>query len=187
MKKLKTKPRVFVGIDPGKAGFIVAYDGDKIVFESPIPYLESEIDPVGLLAVFDEIKRSFKVQMVCLENQAPFGREGAKSIFNLGQSFMGLKMALIAKKLPFSIVTPQKWKKEMKCNLPRSSNKGLTEAQIQARRTSKKKKLKELAIRKAQEYLPGHDFRLNTRCRNPHDGKCEAALIAVFSFKQWSR
>lgn len=175
---------VFGGIDPGKDGYIVAYDGNEIVFEEPLPYLGSEIDPVALLRLFRRLKR-LGVQVIYLENQAAFGPGGVTSIFNLGQSFMALKMGLIATGLRFQITRPNAWKKKMNCALANIKGAGLDDKQKKVKAAALKKKLKALANRRAQELAPDHDFRASPRCRVPHNGKCEAFLMAFLAFKEF--
>lgn len=53
------------------------------------------------------------------------------------------------------------------------------------RSADRRKTAKALAVAKALAMFPSFDFRASTRCRVPHDGRCESALLAVVAARRW--
>lgn len=99
---------VTIGIDPGKAGGIAFLDGnDAVAF--PMPETEAEILEVLRETYLDSPK------FALLEFVRSSPQMGVKSAFTFGSGYGGLRMALVAAKIPFEEVTPGTWQKAMGC------------------------------------------------------------------------
>ena len=84
--------------------------------------------------------------------------QGVTSCFSFGQNFgfiLGLLRALV---IPFELVRPQKWKKEFSCTSDKNTS-----------------------IEVAKRLFPGVDLRRTPKCQKPHDGICEALLMAEYA------
>lgn len=102
---------VYIGIDPGASGGLVALlEGDKV--SSPMPKTErglwefiNEYNPGACHEPFAVIE---KVGGFIQGNPSP-----GSAMFKFGASYGGLRMALTAAGIPFEEVTPQRWQKGM--------------------------------------------------------------------------
>lgn len=203
-RRLKPAVSVWVGIDPGKQGWIVAYNGSTISGAWPLPYLEDELDLVVLERLLLRLRLHGGVALVVLEQQQVFGKEGAVGAFTTGFNYGVLKAALRYARLPFAVVTPETWKRgvgvpisEKKLPPLPKKPKGATKAalakweravataeKVRARaRRERKKDTKAIAVRRAQELAPGYDFRKSANAKVPHPDKAEAFLMAVYGFR----
>lgn len=101
------KHRKIIGIDPGAAGGIAVYscDDKKIVEVAKMP-----ATPQELLSFL----RVYMFNSVCyLERVQGMPGNSGSAMFNFGRGFGQIEMALLALKIPFTEVTPQKWQKEL--------------------------------------------------------------------------
>ena len=201
-KKITSKGRpLHVGIDPGREGYITAYDGERIRAQFPVPWLGDEPDHARLARIFLALRLKGAVH-ANLEHQQAFGKESAKAAFTLGGGYQALKAALIAAEIPFDCPIPDQWKKAMGIPAPQTPavpkalprpKKGATAAERKAYKEresargkaqrARKAKRKEIANRVAQELQPDYDFRSGPRARTPHSGKTESFLLAVHSYR----
>ena len=202
---LRTARPRYGGIDPGKQGYLCVYDpsSGEVVRSDPVPYLGKEVDPTGLALVFRAWKR-LGVVFAVLEHQQPFGHEGAWSAFHLGAGYMALKAGLIYHEIACEVLAPDDWKQRIGvpvpgAKLPQLPRKPKTKDKAELRRWQaekarvkterdriKRKRAKDrkaLSCRKAQELIPGLDLRSSPRATKPHDGKAEAALMAVLAYR----
>ncbi len=150
--------KVFVGIDPGKDGClaILGYRETPIL----VPFNGADyasqlrrLDPFGVWAgttTADPLTAFCVVEHV---NAMP--GQGVTSCFSFGQNFGFILGLLTAFRIPYELVRPQKWKKEFSCTSDKNTS-----------------------IEVAQRLFPGVDLRRTPQCRKPHDGICEALLMA---------
>ncbi len=202
VRKLREKgAALYLGIDPGKEGYLSAYDGSRIVASWPLPWLGSEPDLDRLFKMFWALRLAGAVHAF-LEHQQTFGKESAKSAFTMGAGYVALKAAAKAAGIPLEVRIPDQWKKEMGIPAPttpkvpkalskpgkkapsaeKTAYKERERARGQAQRARKAKR-KEIACRVGQELAPGYDFRANARCRTPHSGKVESFLLAFLCYR----
>lgn len=99
--------RKIIAIDPGKAGGIAVYsvDADKVIEVSPMP--ETPKDVLNFLTQFQKNAKCY------LERVQGIPGMGATAMFNFGQGFGQLEMALLCRNIPVTEITPQKWQKEL--------------------------------------------------------------------------
>lgn len=84
--------------------------------------------------------------------------QGSVSMFHFGENFGWIQGVLDSMKIPYELVRPQKWKKEFSCTSDKNTS-----------------------IQVAQRLFPYVDLRRTMRCSKPHDGICEALLMAEYA------
>jgi crossover junction endodeoxyribonuclease RuvC len=153
---------MILGIDPGLNGGLVFLQGEgKAIDGRVMPVIGGRIDAWALDVTFRDVARRGGVRAF-LEMASSRPKQGVSSVFKFGEGFGLLQGLLVAHQIPFTLVTPQKWTKEM--------HQG-----IGGEMDPKKKSL--IAV---QRLFPGVDLRKSERCRVPHDGLVDALLIAEF-------
>jgi len=149
-----------IGIDVGMYGCVAFYDGTELILRD-MPIHErnktKRIDCHALKKIFDEL---MPVDHAFVEQVNAFGM-GASSAYNFGWSCGVVEAILASLDIPFSYVSPMKWKKTMDCP-----------------------KEKDSARSRASQLLPkfSHNWDLKK-----HDGRAEAALIALYGFNDRER
>lgn len=141
-----------IGIDPGKNGGIAVMSDDVLLSVQKMPPTPKDL--------FDALQEHKDAQMCYLEKVGGMPGNGGPSMFNFGKGYGNIEMALIALKIPFTTVTPQKWQKEYQLGV----SKGLTTTQW-------KNKLRE----KAQQLFPFVSIKL---------WGADALLIARYGYEQ---
>jgi crossover junction endodeoxyribonuclease RuvC len=96
---------MIAGIDPGKSGAIALLYDKGDLFVDDMPVFGKELNGAAIAAIFNECKPDH----VYLEsvNSHLMGRQSA---FNFGQGFGVIKGVLATLAIPFTLVTPSKWK-----------------------------------------------------------------------------
>lgn len=143
---------IVMGVDPGISGAVAFYFPmvPERVAVDDVPIAGGEINVHELARLI----RIHRPTLAVLERVSAMPGQGVTSMFNFGRSYGDVRGVIGAMDVPLHFVTPQKWKKHF--NL-----------------SSDKDQSRQLAIRmfpKAAE-----SFRLKK-----HDGRAEAALIALY-------
>ena len=159
--------KVFIGIDPGKDGAlaILGYRDAPVV----VPFDEREyakwlrklyfLFPYPLQEPGKPVE---PCQIFCVvEHVNAMPGQGVTSCFSFGRNFGFILGLLAAFGLPFELVRPQKWKKEFSCTSDKNTS-----------------------IEVARRLFPYVDLRRTPQCRKPHDGICEALLMAEYARRQ---
>ena len=87
--------------------------------------------------------------------------QGVRSTFSIGFGFGIWQGLLTALQMPFELVSPQRWQREMFAGVNRDDTKAAS-ALV------------------AQRLRPDVDWRATPRCRKPHDGLTDAFCIAEY-------
>jgi crossover junction endodeoxyribonuclease RuvC len=99
-----------IGIDPGSSSGGMAWipPGDNP---------EPEAVKLNGMTQRDIIEWLYErsVSTACLEKVSAMPGQGVSGMFRFGTSFGELRMALVASAIPFELVTPQKWQKNLGC------------------------------------------------------------------------
>ncbi len=174
--------KTYVGIDPGEEGFITALfpNGEKEF------YSISENDDLDLARILKSVKdRSWEV-VVCMELiHAIFGAS-AKSTFNFGQIFGILKGLLIANEIPYHLVAPKDWQKEIWIHQDEiyiTKQRTFTD-KVSGEKSVKSYKAvdpKPTSINAARRIFPSIDLRRNERCKTIDDNKVDSLLLAEYA------
>lgn len=158
---------MILGIDPGQTGGLVVLDEkgdllDKLV----MPTIGSHID-LKLLHVWLTADDPFSHCFI--EKSQPMPRQGVSSVFKYGRTFGMIEALVSAAGIPYEMVTPQKWTKEM--------HKGI-EKSIPPKDRSR------IAL---SRLFPEVDLRVSERAKKPHEGLMDALLIAEYGRRQWQK
>ena len=167
--------RVYLGIDVGSKGFITLNTGDGYEF-----YSIEDNDLYQLSNIFSDIKNRYP-NVVCAIEQihAIFG-SSAKATFSFGEINGVLKGLLIANKIPYHLIPPKTWQKEIWDN----KDYVVTYKTIKVKDKEISKKdvnTKQTSLNAAKRIFPSVDLRKNTRCKNADDNKCDSLLICEYA------
>lgn len=140
------------GIDPGISGAIAFYFPETMgrIAVEDVPVAGGEISAPHLASMI----RSFSPSFAVIEKVHAMPKQGVSSTFKFGAAYGDVRGVIGALNIPLHLVTPQAWKKHF----------GLTADKDQSRK---------LAIRLFPSVA--EHFALKK-----HDGRAEAALIALF-------
>jgi|15BtaG_2_1085339.scaffolds.fasta_scaffold00166_15 hypothetical protein len=165
---------IYIGIDPGVSGAIVALDHDhkvRVCVRMPVLNIGKKgktkniLDDAGVLAELRSIKAQAEHHGVAtftvLEKSQAMPGQGVTSMFNYGGVYHALKMALTAVELPFDVVHPRRWQKKILYGIEGGDTKMR-------------------AVLKVQRSLPLLAL-VPPRCRKPHEGIADAACMALYA------
>ena len=164
----------YIGIDPGSHGYIVVLDEDGEYLNS----LAIEDNTEQEVAQFLYAIKAARPACTCvMEDVHSMPGQGVATTFAFGRNVGFLQGILVALQIPYTLVTPRKWQKEMWISKDmvftvRKDKKGEDKRQVAPKPTS---------INAATRLFPTTDLRKSDRARNPHDGKCDALLIALYA------
>lgn len=113
-------------------------------------------------AILDFLK-AVRIDFCALERSQSMPGQGVVSVFNYGVGFGLLQGLLSALKIPYELIPPTSWTKDLHAGLPQSA------------------KPKEKSRTAAERLFPGLDLRAPGG-RVPHEGLIDALLIA-----EWAR
>lgn len=139
---------IYIGIDPGKDGALAVMEdiGNYAVPFDPALYAET-LENLGGYPC-----------KCCLERVGAMPGQGVTSMFKFGENFGFLQGLLTAFRIPYELVTPQKWKKEFQITGDKNSS-----------------------IAVCRRLFPDVSLRKSDRCRKDHDGMAEALLMAEYA------
>lgn len=167
---------LYIGIDPGKQGYItIMYKEGEPEFKK-IPLIGKEYDVTELSKIFSVLNSLSETtsftHCVVEDVHAIFGAS-AGSTFEFGYGVGLIEMGLVMAHIPFTKVAPKKWQKEMFEGIPeqrKPSSSGKT----------MKVDTKLMALQAAKRLFPNVDLRDTEKCKKPHDGKIDSLLICEY-------
>ena len=119
---------IYLGVDPGASGAIVAIDG-AMISHARNDWTERDIsDWLRNLAVASSDSSTAGVHAT-LEKVSAMPKQGVTSTFKFGQSYGLLRGLLIAHYIPFDTVSPMKWQAYMQCRT--GGDKNITKRRAQ--------------------------------------------------------
>lgn len=154
---------MIVGVDPGVSGAMVLYDPDnKLVIDSlRFSKLGKTFDHGAMHKTLRDWKAKHEISMVVIEKVHSMPRQGVASTFSFGMSF-GMQIATVASHgLPYTLVTPVAWSREM--------HQGISPELEPKKRT-------EVAM---AQLFPTTNFR-GPRAQKHHSGLSDALMLAEF-------
>lgn len=159
MSQMNVDKTITIGIDPGKDGAIaIQWPKFGSLREDMIRAVAFDKN-VFIWNLEDVLKARHDYRVVCvLEHVGAMPGQGSVSMFNFGQNFGWIQGVLDAFGIPYELVRPQKWKKEFSCTSDKNTS-----------------------IEVARRLFPNVDLRRTPKCKGPHDGICEALLMAEYA------
>jgi hypothetical protein len=173
--------KTYIGIDPGDKGYIsVQKDSDFSFFSI------KDNDLYQLGKIMADI-RANNDNLVCVieDIHAVFGVSAA-STFSFGFNKGYLIGLLAANNIPYVLVQPKVWQKEMWGN----SDMVMTYKNIKIKDrgkdtykevTRRQVNTKETSMNAAKRLFPNIDFRRTTKCKNLDDNKVDATLMSEYA------
>lgn len=166
---LSVQGDVISGIDPGASGGI-AHIVAGVLEVIPMPWIEKQgIDPYRVREFLLPSKHVFLEQVQVRPDE---NRHSTAVACTQWGRLRGIVEGL---GIPLTIVHPQTWRKEMDCRIPSGGEA-----------YERKRALKAKSVSVARSQWPRQRFLATERCKVPHDGMCEAALIAEFGRRKLS-
>ena len=167
--------KTYIGIDPGSIGFItIRYENGRFEF---IPLDGCNFHELALkLAFLQQTKDTFAIME---EVHAIFG-SSAKATFAFGEINGLLKGLLITTGIPYQLVQPKQWQKEIWINqdIVVDYKKVIVKGVEQTR---KEVNTKQTSLNAARRLFPDIDLRKTERCKKPDDNKCDSLLICEYA------
>lgn len=167
--------KCYMSIDPGNRGFIVTQKNGEFSF-----YSIEDNDLHQLAKIIENIRLS-NTNLVCVMEQihAIFGCS-AKATFSFGEIYGQLQGLLIANKIPYVLVQPKTWQKEMWTNSDMVVN--YKKIIVKGKETTRKEvDTKATSINAAKRLFPNIDFRKSERCKKIDDNKVDATLMSDYA------
>ena len=167
--------KTYIAIDPGSKGFItIRHDNGLFEF---IPIEGCNIHNLALK--FQQLHISKDVFAVMEEVHAIFG-SSAKATFAFGEINGLLKGLLIATGIPYQLVQPKTWQKEIWINqdMVVEHKKVVVKGVEQSR---KEVNTKQTSFNAVKRLFPDVDLRKNERCRNWDNNKVDSLLICEYA------
>ena len=153
---------IYIGVDNGLNGALVAIQGNKILEKIVMPTVSStknkrEYDNFGVIAFFNR----YKDATVILEKAHAMPVLGKVQAFNFGKGF-GLMIGILsALQFRYHVVHPKTWQKQMFKDINYTDTK-------------------QASALIAQRLYPGIDFTATERSKKIHDGITDALLLAEY-------
>ena len=167
--------KTYIGIDPGSKGVItIRHEDGQYEF---IPLENCDIHAISLkLAMLQASHDTFAIME---EVHAIFG-SSAKATFAFGEINGLLKGLLIATGIPYQLVQPKTWQKEIWINqdMVIDYKKVIVKGVEQTR---KEVNTKQTSFNAAKRLFPSIDLRKSERCRNYDDNKVDSILICEYA------
>ncbi len=152
-----------LGVDPGLDGGLVFLDGNSVYQKSKMPVVELAKKRAYSESAIVNVVRLWAPDIVVIEAQQARPGQGVVAMFSTGLGFGILRGIMAGMGVPFQIVTAQSWQKKAFAGM----DKGDT---------------KKLSTIVCGRLWPGVDWRGSEASKVPHDGICDAALIARYGF-----
>lgn len=164
--------RTILGIDPGSKGFLTIVHEDGTMGH----YAIADGDMLDMAKyISDLVERHPDVHAVMEEVHAVFG-SSAKATFAFGEINGYIKGILTALEVPYTLVQPKVWQKEVWVNQDMVyDTKGGKEG-----KPRKVANTKQTSYNAARRLFPSVDLRKSERCKNWDDNKVDSLLIAEY-------
>lgn len=157
---------IHLGIDPGLDGAVAAISPNGALV-SLVPTFKGK----GSRRIYDVRNMAELImnigyearpekRFVILEKQQAFPGQGLSSTFSIGRGFGLWEGILVGLRLPYVVVAPRKWQKEI-C-------------------PGKKGESKIKAIEFASRLFPGTPLRVSAKSKKPHTGFADALCLAEY-------
>lgn len=150
--------KAFLGIDPGLKGGLAIIRGQEVTVV-PMPANGAELD---LNAIKSFISTHGPIDFAVIEKVGAMPKQGSVSGFKFGKVAGMLEAMVVAFGIPYSLVRPQEWQKQM----------------LQG--TNSKDDTKTRGIQVCGRVFPSVSLLATSRSYVPHDGMSDALLMAEY-------
>lgn len=164
---------IYLGIDPGKNGGIIALLNNEIIGKWIIPLIGDKVDLNALYLIFNTLKSKYRITVILEEVHSVYG-SSAESNWVFGFVCGAIEAIVISNGLRLNKIQPKEWQAEIwqngdKVYKPKKPDQ--KKASIDTKGTS---------LNAAKRLFPGFDFRKSDskQVKNDHDGLIDAALLA---------
>lgn len=164
-----------MGIDPGANGGIAIYAGGDMLKLYTIPKIGDSVNVLELCRILLDCKELYKVSHCVIEDVHSIFGSSAKSNFQFGWIVGILEALLVSNAIPFTKVAPKTWQKQMHEGIPKMIKSGKTSADTKA-----------MSLLAAKRLFPTETFLATAKSSKPHDGLYDAALLAVYSYRNFT-
>lgn len=155
--------KIYIGIDNGLSGGIVAIEGPSIIKSWTMPTRGktggNEVDAEMLASFFDQWMRD-EITVV-LETPGKFSK-GVQAISSMWDSYGAARAILECRGFRHHRIPPQRWQKVMTPNCAKGDTKPA-------------------ALMRARQLWPDMQWTATPRSTKPHEGLIDAALIAEYA------
>lgn len=164
-----------MSIDPGSKGFVVTQCNGDFSF-----YSIADNDLYQLSEIMAKIRNTYSNLVCVIEDVHSIYGSSAKATFNFGFNKGYLIGLLAANKIPYVLVQPKIWQKEMWLNSDMVVN--YKKVIIKGKEVTKKEvDTKNTSINAVKRLFPHIDFRKSDRCKNLDDNKADATLMSEYA------
>lgn len=189
--------KIHVGIDPGKNGAVVIMLPIGKIEPVTFPLVGNEYDLKGLSDIFSRlivkgIPRSQQRDIhVVLEDVHALQKPYDSGNWSLSGCKHAVMMALTIHDIPYTLVAPKAWQKEMWVGVPEQREPGKTVKDKNGNDVFKpgKMKTKEMSEMAAKRLFPSFDLRdpdrKTNRAQKVHDGVVDALLMCEYSRRKF--
>ena len=158
-----------LGIDPGLDGGFAGIFPEGAVLACPIQTItikasKREYDIPAIVRFIKQVNPGH----VFIEKAQAMPGQGVSSMFSIGNGYGIMRGVVVALGIPHTLVRPKTWQKEMFKDLPKADTKAMSYIAC-------------------QRLWPTNSWLASPRCKKPHDGMTDAALIAEYGARQLDR
>lgn len=136
-------------------GALAFYDSMELIIHDMPTFERNKTNRLDC-HLLSKIIKAERPDFAFVEQVNAFGM-GVTSAYNFGFGCGAIEAILSCHEVPFTYVTPQKWKKEMSCPADKDSSR-----------------------MRATQLMPAHAHNWSLK---KHDGRAEASLIALYGWK----
>lgn len=169
-----TKERIYIGIDPGKSGGIVALSVfNKLIDKWPMPVLGDNLDVSAMFDLLKKLMDDYAITVIMEDVHSIFG-VSASNNFTFGYVCGAIEAVVLCLKLKMIKVAPKTWQKEIWAN----GDKVFKTKKPDQKNPSIDTKATSLCA--VTRLFPTVDLRKSSRAKIAADGIVDALLLAEY-------
>lgn len=174
--------KVWIGIDPGKQGAIVAIDELRLVRKFTTPLLGKRVDTHAFNKLLLDLKTNYDQVLVVVEDVHAIFGSAAGATFSFGHSCGIIEGLVVANNLPYVMVQPKIWQKVAFEGIPEQRKPSSNVVKKDGTSYIKQGSLdtKTMSIMASKRLYPEIDLRPTERSKNDSDGISDALMMAHY-------
>lgn len=167
--------RIYIGVDLGKKGGLVATLDGKIIAKAVMPLVaDTDVDVFQVRQFIDSVMEEYpniSVHII-LEKFAGFFGYMKSAAVSLARQGGMVEAMLVLSDFPHTKVMPQVWQKVV-----------WADSKVLKKKDGKKD-TKKISLLTAKRLFPSESFLATSRSEVPHDGMVDAALLSIYGFRK---